>query len=193
MGLYSLSPCLLYKVYMSIIKAELSKDIRNKREKSAHRLALESQKRLAEILNDSPHLVSLNGTEWQVRALRFGTQWLVSKKCVEVAEADTKTFGDVIKQFSVNIPAILDVLTLCLLNDKNKIYKGGNERNGYSKLYYATRDTLEWECNVSQFGNILLECLQLLDVDFFYQSLDMLQIFRESVLGMKRKRIAEQK
>lgn len=178
---------------MSIIKAELSKDIRDKREKSEHRLALESQKRLAEILNDSPHLVSLNGTEWQVRALRFGTQWLVSKKCVEVAEADTKTFGDVIKQFSVNIPAILDVLTLCLLNDKNKIYKDGNERNGYSKLYYATRDTLEWECNVSQFGNILLECLQLLDVDFFYQSLDMLQIFRESVLGMKRKRIAEQK
>lgn len=178
---------------MAIIKAELSKDIRDKREKSAHRLALESQKRLAEILNDSPHLVSLNGTEWEVRALRFGTQWLVSKKCVEVAEADTKTFGDVIKQFSVNIPAILDVLTLCLLNDKNKIYEGGNERNGYSKLYYATRDTLEWECNVSQFGNILLECLQLLDVDFFYQSLDMLQIFRESVLGTKRKRIAEQK
>ena len=193
MGFYSLSPYLLYKVYMAIIKAELSKDIRDKREKSAHRLALESQKRLAEILNDSPHLVSLNGTEWEVRALRFGTQWLVSKKCVEVAEADTKTFGDVIKQFSVNIPAILDVLTLCLLNDKNKIYKDGNERNGYSKLYYATRDTLEWECNVSQFGNILLECLQLLDVDFFYQSLDMLQIFRESVLGMKRKRIAEQK
>ena len=193
MGFYSLSPYLLYNDYMSIIKAELSKDIRDKREKSAHRLALESQKRLADILNDSPHLVSLNGTEWQVRALRFGTQWLVSKKCVEVAEADTKTFGDVIKQFSVNIPAILDVLTLCLLNDKNKIYKDGNERNGYSKLYYATRDTLEWECNVSQFGNILLECLQLLDVDFFYQSLDMLQIFRESVLGMKRKRIAEQK
>ena len=193
MGFYSLSPYLLYNDYMSIIKAELSKDIRDKREKSAHRLALESQKRLADILNDSPHLVSLNGTEWQVRALRFGTQWLVSKKCVEVAEADTKTFGDVIKQFSVNIPAILDVLTLCLLNDKNKIYKDGNERNGYSKLYYATRDTLEWECNVSQFGNILLECLQLLDVDFFYQSLDMLQIFRDSVLGMKRKRIAEQK
>lgn len=178
---------------MPITKAILNEKIREKREENKHKLSLESQKRLAEILNDSPHLVSLNGTEWEMRALRFGTQWLIAQKCVEVAEADSKTFGDVIKQFSVNIPAILDVLTLCLLNDKEKIFKGGKEQNGYSDLYYATRDTLEWECNVTEFADILLECLQLLSVDFFYKSLDMLQIFRESVLGMKRKRIAEQK
>lgn len=157
------------------------------------KVSLESQERLAEILNDSPHLVNLNGTEWEVRALRFGTQWLVAKKCIEINKAESANFGDIVKQFSVNIPAVLDVITLCLLNDKNKIYKNGKERDGFSDLYYATRDTLEWETDVTKFGEILFECLQLLSIDFFYQALDMLQIFRASVTEKKRTRIAERK
>ena len=106
---------------------------------------------------------------------------------------EAKTFGDIMRQFSVNIPAILDVLTLCLLNDKAKIFEGGNPNKGYSKLYHATRNTLEWDCDVSEFGNILLECLQLMNVDFFLQSRDILEIFKKSVLEKKRTRIAEQK
>ena len=67
---------------MALIKAELSeKAIEAQRKKNEIRqVSIEAQERLAEILNDSPHLISLNGTEWEVRALRFGTQWLVAKK-----------------------------------------------------------------------------------------------------------------
>ena len=177
---------------MAVVKVELSEKAKKSIDKKSEfeQASIESQEGLADILNDSPHIVSLNGTEWEVRALRFGTQWLVAKKCIEICKADSKTFGDVIKSFAVNIPAILDVITLCLLNDKRKIYKNGDELLGFSDLYYSTRETLEWDCEISKFGDILLECLQLLNVDFFYQSLDMLQIFRESVLGKKRIRTA---
>lgn len=155
--------------------------------------SLDSQARLAEILNDSPRLVSLNGTEWEVRTLRMGTQWLISKVVSDMIKDEAKTFGDIMRQFSVNIPAILDVLTLCLLNDKAKIFKDGKQEYGYSELYHATRDTLEWDCDVTDFGNILLECLQLMSVDFFLQSRDILEIFKKSVLEKKRTRIAGQK
>lgn len=180
---------------MAIVKAELSESAKKALEKKDDfiQASIDAQERLAEILNDSPHIISLNGTEWEIRALRFGTQWLISQKCIEICKADSNTFGDIIKQFAVNIHALLDVITLCLLNDKRKIFKDGDKRLGYSDLYKATRDTLEWDCDVSKFGEILLECLQLLNVDFFYQSLDMLQIFREGVLGKKRKMIAGQK
>ena len=154
--------------------------------------SLDSQTRLAEILTDSPRLVSLNGTEWEVRALRMGTQWLIAKKCCDIAKADTKTFGDIIRQFSVNIPSILEVITLALLNDRHKIFKDGNESNGYSDLYKDTYSTLKWECKVEDFANILLEVLQMLDVNFFYQALDMLQMFRAGVT-MKKKKMEEQK
>lgn len=161
--------------------------------KELPKVSIDAQERLVEILTDSPRLVNLRGTEWEVRALRMGTQWLIAKKCVEIAKAESSNFGDVIKQFSTNIPAVLDVLTLALLNDKEKLFKDGNERNGFSDLYYATRNTLEWECDVTEFGYLLFDVLSMLSVDFFYQALDMLEIFRASVTEMKRTRIAEQK
>lgn len=157
----------------------------NKKDKIVQ-VPLDAQERLAEILTDSPRLVNLKDTEWEIRALRMGTQWLISKKCVEIAKADNSTFGDVIKQFAINIPAVLDVLTLALLNDRCKIFADGVESKGYSDLYYATRNTLEWECDVTQFGNLLFEVLSMLSVDFFYNALTVLDTFRASVTERKR-------
>ena len=176
-----------------IIKVEKSDRAYGKSKPALDQPSLDSQARLAEILNDSPRLVSLNGTEWEIRTLRMGTQWLISKVVSDMIKDEAKTFGDIMRQFSVNIPAILDVLTLCLLNDKAKIFKDGKQEYGYSELYHATRDTLEWDCDVTDFGNILLECLQLMSVDFFLQSRDILEIFKKSVLEKKRTRIAGQK
>lgn len=169
-----------------IIKADKDVKVESKKKNEVPQVPLESQARLAEILNDSPRLVALKDTEWEVRALRMGTQWLIAKKCVEIAKADSATFGDVIKQFAVNIPAVIDVVTLALLNDKDKLFVDGNERNGYSDLYYATRNTLEWECDVTQFGNILFEVLSMMSVDFFYNALTVLDTFRASVTERKR-------
>ena len=156
-----------------------------------NQVSLESQERLAEILNDSPRLVSLNGTEWEVRALRMGTQWLISKKCIEVAKAENATFGDIVKQFATNIPAIVEVLVLALLNDRQKIYKDGVEGNGHSDLYNATYNTLMWECKVEEFGDIFLSVLQMLDVSFFMESHRILEIFRESTMARKNQNLAQ--
>lgn len=154
--------------------------------KNIPQVSIDAQERLAEVLNDSPRIVSLNNTEWEIRALRMGTQWLIAKKCIEITKAENSSFGDVIKQFATNIPAVLDVLTLALLNDKRKIYKNGSETEGFSDLYYATRNTLEWECDVTKFGNILFEVLSLMSVDFFFNALTVLDTFRASVTERKR-------
>lgn len=150
-------------------------------------VSIDAQERLAEILNDSPRLVSLNGTEWEVRALRMGTQWLIAEKCIKIAKAEGANFGDIIKQFSVNIPSLIEVITLALLNDKNKIFKDGIESNGYSDFYKSTYDTLMWDCKVEEFGNIFLEVLQLIDVSFFMESHRILEIFREATMTRKTK------
>lgn len=173
----------------NVIKAVNTK-AETKEEQSVS-VSLDAQARLAEILSDSPHLVSLNGTEWEVRSLRMGTQWLIANKCIQVAKVEHANFGDIVKQFAVNIPAVIDVLVLALLNDRYKIFKNGNENEGYSELYQATYDTLMWECNVEEFGMILLETLQLLDVSFFMESQRILEIFREMTLA--RKKTLEQK
>ena len=154
--------------------------------------SLDAQERLAEILSDSPRLVSLNGTEWEVRALRMGTQYLIAQEVIRINKVESATFGDVVNQFAVNIPSVLKILTLALLNDKEKIFKNGNEKCGFSDLYEATYNTLAWECNVSEFGNILLETLQLLDTSFFMESCRIVEMFRVATTA-RRTTTKEQK
>ena len=176
------------KVVKVSMSEERKKEIEAKKRKDVHLASIEAQERLAEILTDSPHLVALNGTEWEVRALKMGTQWLIAKKAIEVHKGESNSFGDVIKSFATSIPNVVEVLVLALLNDKNLIFADGRENGGYSELYRKTYDTLMWHCDVSQFADILLETLKLLDTNFFYSALDMLQIFRASVTETKRMR-----
>lgn len=175
---------------MAVIKA-VNTNKAKKVEPKVVPVSLESQERLAEILNDSPRLVSLNGTEWEIRSLRVGTQWLICKKCIEVAKVENANFGDVVKQFAVNIPAVVEVLTLALLNDKKRIFEDGIETKGYSKEFQATFDTLMWDCKTETFGNIFLETLQLIDVSFFMESHRMLHIFREMTMTRKNQTLGQ--
>ncbi len=155
-------------------------------------VSLEAQERLAEILSDSPRLISLNETEWEIRALRMGTQYLIAQEVIKINKVENANFGDIIKQFAINMPSVLKVLTLALLNDKNKIFKDGNEAEGYSELYEATYNTLAWECEVGEFGNILLETLQLLDTSFFMESCRIVEMFKVATTA-RRTTTKEQK
>lgn len=166
--------------------------IKNTKDKQQKDASLVAQERLAEILTDSPRLVSLNGTEWEIRALRMGTQYLIAQEVIKINKIEEANFGDIIKQFAVNIPSVIKVLTLALLNDKNKIYKNGNENEGFSDLFRSTYNTLEWDCNVSEFGPILLETLQLLDTSFFMESCRIVEMFRVATTA-RRMTTEEQK
>lgn len=166
--------------------------LQEERARVASEVSLESQERLAEILNDSPRLVSLNGTEWEIRALRMGTQYLIAQEVIKINKVENANFGDIVKQFAVNIPSVLKILTFALLNDKNKIFKDGNETEGFSELYEATYNTLAWECEVSEFGNILLETLQLLDTSFFLEATHIVEMFKTATTA-RRTTTKEQK
>lgn len=174
-----------------VIKAVNTKKQEIEKAKEVAEVNLEAQERLVEILTDSPRIVSLNGSEWAIKALRMGTQYLIAKKVIEIKRAEDNTFGDIIQQFAVNIPAVIEVITLALLNDKNKIFKNGVDGGEYSELYETTYQTLMWECKVEDFGNLLLEILQLIDTNFFMESCRILEMFKMSTTA--RTKITEQK
>lgn len=163
-----------------------------KKEISPSEVTLDAQERLAEILSDSPRLVSLNGTEWEIKALRMGTQYLIAQEVIKINKVENATYGDIVKQFAVNIPSMLKILTFALLNDKKKIFRDGDESAGFSDMYFATYDTLAWDCNVSEFGNIFLETLQLLDVGFFMESCRIVEMFKVATTA-RRTTTKEQK
>ena len=117
---------------------------------------------------------------------------MIAQEVIKINKVENATYGDVVKQFAVNIPSMLKILTLVLLNDKKKIFKNGDEGAGFSEQYEATYNTLAWECNVNEFGNIFLESLQLLDIGFFMESCRIVEMFRVATTA-RRMTTKEQK
>ncbi len=153
---------------------------------------LAAQERLAEILNDSPRLVNLAGTEWEVRTLRMKVQWLIAAEVIKINKIEQGAgFGDIVKQFAMSMPAVIRVITLAVLNDRYKIFRHGNENEGYSELFEATYDTIAWEGKVDEYGTLLLEILQLLDIDFFLGSHRILEMFKTATMARKTKTVEQ--
>lgn len=178
---------------MAIIqaKSDVKQRLKEKREQEM-RVSDEAQNRLAAILTDSPTVEKFAGTEWEVRPLRFGTQYLIVEEVCKLNQIENATYGDVLQALCAQIPTTCKVLTLVLLNDKNKIYQNGDPNAGFSKLYKQTYNTILWEAEQGDLARILLDCLQMIDVSFFMEALGMLQIFRASVTEKKRTRIKSQ-
>jgi hypothetical protein len=79
-----------------------------------------------------------------------------------------------------------------LLNDKKRIYQDGIEHKGFSEEFNALYETIMWEGNINEYGNLLLECLQLLDISVFTEVLGILSVFKTSIT-MKREMMKGQK
>jgi hypothetical protein len=162
-----------------VIKAKRSnkaEDKELKKDKKAKMASDESMERLAQIMTDSPSLVKLANTEWAITALKPAVQWEIAKIACEVHMVEKATYGDVLKGFATNLPAVVRVMTLALLNDKERI------ENEYDKVY----DTLMWESNPSEWAGLLFEVLNLQDISFFLQITQVVEMFRQTTLQRKR-------
>lgn len=148
----------------------------------------EAQNRLAEILSDAPSLETLNGTEWEMRPLRNGTKYLIVQKLCEINKIENATYGDILKLMLSQIPATCEILTLALLNDKYLIYKDGDANLGKSDVFKRTYETVLWDAEEHELTKIIFDVITKVDVSFFMEALDMLQIFRASVTEKKRTR-----
>lgn len=135
----------------------------------------EAMERLIQVMSDSPTLVKLANTEWAITALKPAVQWEIAKIACEVHKVEKATYGDVLKGFAINLPAVVRVITLALLNDKERI------ANEYDKVY----DTLMWESKPNEWATLLFEILNLQDISFFLQITQVVDMFRQTTLQRK--------
>lgn len=136
-----------------------------------------AMERLAQIMNDTPSIIKLKGTEYKITALKPGTQWLIAEEACKIVKGENLSMGDVIKEFATNLPAVARVLTLAMLNDKDRIYS-----DEYQKIY----DMLLWgDFEMRDWAGLLVEILKLIDVDFFFASTNVIQTVRSQTLMRK--------
>lgn len=160
-----------------------------KRKSVTEPTGLDSQARLAEIMNDSPRTCSFDGTEWEIKALKPGTQWLVAEEAVKMQRKEDASFGDIIKGFSQSIPSVVKVITLCLLNDRNRIFANGRDGK-FSEEYHQTYDTIMWNSRTEHWLGLLVEMMKMLDIECFFAITSSIQILRQRTL--ERKTTAEE-
>lgn len=133
--------------------------------------------RLAQLMNDSPTMKTLHGTEWEIHALKPGTQWLIAEEACKIVDMENMAMGDVLKQFAVNLPSVCRTLTLALLNDKQRIH-GEEYKEVYELLMWGEYDMKDWAV-------LLAEILNLVDVDFFFASTNVVKMLRRNTLDRK--------
>lgn len=147
--------------------------------------AFEAQSRLVQVMNDSPTIVKMGKTEFAIKGLKPGTQWLIAEESLKIQKNEEGNFTDVIKQFAQNIPSVVKVITLAILNDKNRIYSGGDPDNGFSTEYRSVYDTIMWETDSSNWIGLLVEIMNMLSLDYFFASTNAIATIREMALGRK--------
>lgn len=181
-------PPFLFQI-MAVYRAK-KKDIQPKKDVVTARTPVsdESMERLARIMNDSPSIVKLHGTEWCIKGLKPGVQWLIAEQACRIVKGEKLSMGDVIKEFSVNLPAVVNVITLALLNDKDRIFSDYDKRE-LSEEYHQIYDLLMWgEYDMKDWALLLGEILNLISTDFFFESTNVIQTVREMTLTRKMKK-----
>ena len=155
----------------------------NKTNKS--KVSLDAMSRLASIMNDTPNIAKMGKTEFSITALKPGTQWLIAEESCKIAKAESANFADVIKQFSVNIPSVVRVITLAILNDKDRIFSDYKNKI-YSEEYQSVYETIMWETSQEYWIGLLVEIMNMLSMDYFFQSTNAVAMVREAALGRKK-------
>ena len=158
----------------------------DKKKKEVKELPIGSMERLAQVMNDTPTLVKMGKTEFKITALKAGTQWLIAEESCKILKAEKGNMSDVIKQFSVNIPSVVRVLTLAILNDRDSIFSDYKKKE-YSEEYQAVYDTIMWETNNKYWIGLLVEVMNLLSLDYFFEITSAIAVIREMALGRKTK------
>lgn len=141
-------------------------------------LSEEAMEQLARLMNDSPTIVKLKGTTWHIHALKPGTQWMIADEACKIVRGEKMSMGDVIKEFASNLGSVARVITLALLNDKARIE---------SEEYHQVYDQLMWgDYDIKDWATLLVEILNLLDVDFFFASTNVIATVRQQTLTRKK-------
>jgi len=145
-----------------------------------------AQERLSNIINNTPVTITIAGVEHPVNALKMGVQWLIAEEAVKIVKVENANMGDVLKHFAVNIPSVVHVLTMSVINDKDGIFLDFKKRI-YSDEYNALYDTIMWESDSSTWMTSIVEIMNLIDVEVFFYITDAIQIVRGTVLTKKIK------
>lgn len=148
--------------------------------KPADPTSFEAMAKLAKLMNNSPSVVKLKGTEWEIHSLKPGTQWKIAEVVNNLEMSEASTTSDILKELTKDIPAVCRIITMALVNDK-RILDFENDKfvtDTYNTLMWGEYETKDWIV-------LLYEVINLIEVDFILASTNAIKTFRKMTLERK--------
>lgn len=152
---------------------------------------IQAQELLAQVLNNTPIPIEVDGTTYQITALKLGVQNLIAEESCKIQKAQEGNMLDLFKQFAQSIPAVIKCLCYAILNDKDRIFKNYAKRE-HSDEYQVLYESLEWCSDRSTWMEILVQIMNRIDLNFFYYAVTTLTTLREQSLTTRKKITAQQ-
>lgn len=140
-------------------------------------------------MNDSPSVIKFAGTEWEITALKKGTQWLIAEEVCKIENIEAKTTAEAFVGITQSMPIVCRIITLALLNDRDRIWKD-EDRHVYSDEYNQIYKTILWTNESTDWGVLLSDIFSMIDVGFFFQVTNAVRILKDMTAKRKMK-IAE--
>lgn len=159
-------------------------------EEKEKKVGLPSMERLAKVMNDSPTIVKMGEMGFPITALKPGTQWLIAEESCKIQKVEDSSFADVIKQFTLNTPSVVKIITLGILNDRDRIFSD-YKKKVFSDEYHSVYETILWETNAENWLGLLVEIMNMLSLEFFFQTTNAIAMIREMALGKKKMMMTE--
>lgn len=149
------------------------------------KLSDEARERLIELMADSPTLIKLEGTEFEIKGLKNGTLMKICEEVVKMKKAlidENDKTTSVMLSMATNIPVMCRIITYAILNDYDKI------KSNFQETY----DIILNNTTQKDIFNIMFEVMQKLDVNFFFANTESMETLL-TILTDRRMTTNEQK
>lgn len=117
------------------------------------------QKKLADVMLDRGEPITINGKQYELKALKMHTRWLISE-CINKMELAEKDTINIVESMFTDIPLLVRIITIAILRDRDKIEN--------TELYNKTYDEVLDCSNMQEYLDAITVIIRLLDVEWFF-------------------------
>lgn len=142
---------------------------------------LETGKRMAEILADSPIVIKLDRTEIKIRSLRVYTKYKIYEVYNKI-KATESDIDSIVAEAANNLLYSAEIIAIIICNDKFTTDLDANEKMIEQKTLEIM---LSKDIDESEWALIVLKALQSLDVASVFQITALIEAMTASLRGRK--------
>ena len=162
------------------MKVEKS-DKSEKKKPEVNDVNLETGKRMAEILADSPIVIKLDRTEIKIRSLRVYTKYKIYEVYNKI-KATESDIDSIVAEAANNLLYSAEIVAIIICNDKFTTDLEANEKMIEQKTLEIM---LSKDIDESEWALIVLKALQSLDVASVFQITALIEAMTASLRGRK--------